>query len=547
MRIWLWPTAFVLAGPVIAGLAGTVLPAFGYFPAAGFTEFSTAPFHDLFQTPGIWHATALSMITGLGATALSLMVVVALMAGWSGTAVFRALERSLSPLLSLPHAAIALGLAMLIAPSGWALRLLSPWLTGLDRPPDLLILHDSWGVTMTLGLITKEVPFLLLMALAAQAQIPDRRAVVASLGYGRVTGWLKAVFPLIYAQIRLPIFAVLAFSMSVVDVALILGPTTPPTLSVLITRWMSDPDLAHRTVAAAGALWQLALTLGALGLWVMLERLGACIFQSWVYSGARQTGDGFWRGAGIVGAAVLIGLAFLGLASLAIWSVAGFWGFPDALPSAISLKGWAGIPVQPLLTSTGIVAGAAMAIAIVLAIGTLSSGAQIPTPLLYLPLIIPQTVFLPGLQILFLRLGIDRGLPPVILAHLTFVLPYTLLSLSGPWAAWDQRYDTAARTLGASPFRSLWRVQLPMMLGPVLTACAIGIAVSVGQYLPTLLLGGGRVATLTTEAVALASGGNRRAIGASALLQALAALLPFAAALLIPVWVWRNRKGMQHA
>ena len=83
-----------------------------------------------------------------------------------------------------------------------------------------------------------------------------------------------------------------------------------------------------------------------------------------------------------------------------------------------------------------------------------------------------------------------------------------------------------------------------MLTRPILTAAAVGIAVSVGQYLPTLLVGGGRVATLTTEAVALASGGDRRAIGVYGVAQTLAVMVPFAAALLIPALLWRNRRGM---
>ncbi|MFN7053661.1 MAG: ABC transporter permease, partial [Gemmobacter sp.] len=79
---------------------------------------------------------------------------------------------------------------------------------------------------------------------------------------------------------------------------------------------------------------------------------------------------------------------------------------------------------------------------------------------------------------------------------------------------------------------------------PVLTAAAVGLAVSVGQYLPTLLIGGGRVETLTTEAVALSSGGNRRLIGAYALLQMLLPALGFAFALLLPALLFRNRRGM---
>jgi ABC-type uncharacterized transport system, permease component len=42
------------------------------------------------------------------------------------------------------------------------------------------------------------------------------------------------ILPILYGQLRLPIYAVLAFSLSVVDMALILGPTTPPTLATLL-------------------------------------------------------------------------------------------------------------------------------------------------------------------------------------------------------------------------------------------------------------------------------------------------------------------------
>jgi putative thiamine transport system permease protein len=84
-----------------------------------------------------------------------------------------------------------------------------------------------------------------------------------------------------------------------------------------------------------------------------------------------------------------------------------------------------------------------------------------------------------------------------------------------------------------------------MLLRPILTAAAVGFAVSVGQYLPTLLIGGGRVTTLTTEAVALSSGGNRRIIGTYAMLQLSLPLLAFALALALPATLFRNRIGMR--
>ena len=45
------------------------------------------------------------------------------------------LLRRLGPILALPHAAFAIGLVLLLAPSGWLLRLVPPWLSGLSAPP----------------------------------------------------------------------------------------------------------------------------------------------------------------------------------------------------------------------------------------------------------------------------------------------------------------------------------------------------------------------------------------------------------------------------
>lgn len=548
-------TLLAMLGPVIAGLWGTALPAFGHLPAAGLTGPSLDPFRGLFGWAGLGAAVRLSVMTGLIATSVSLAIVVFITAGWSGTRSFRMLERMLSPLLSVPHAAAAFGLAFLIAPSGWVARLLSPALTGWDRPPDLLIVQDPLGLAMIAGLVVKEVPFLLLMTIAAMGQAQPRRSllVAQSLGYGRLTGWLKTVFPRVYTQIRLPVYVVIAYSMSIVDVAVILGPSTPPTLSVQIVKWMSDPDLSMRLTGAAAALLQLALVIGALGFWWCGERIVARLGDRWIMSGRRGQFDApiriFSLGLGSISAVAIL----FGLAGLAVWSFAAFWSFPNVLPDSFTLRTWDrhGPDAIATLGETFFVAGIAVLLALALVLGCLEaehrSGRGLTRRglwLLYLPLLVPQTAFLPGLQTLLLNLGADVGRLPVIFAHLVFVLPYVFLSLGDPWRSWDVRYATVASALGARPRTVFWRVRVPMLLRPILTATAVGIAVSVGQYLATLLIGGGRVSTLTTEAVALASGGDRRAIGVYGLMQTLAALVPFTLALIIPTILWRNRRGL---
>lgn len=548
-------TLVVLLLPVGAGLLGVLAPALGWFPALGGDHLTLDPWRDLFAWPGLPTAVRLSVVTGLAATALSLGITVLICAAWQGTRAFAAIERALSPLLSVPHAAAAFGLAFLIAPSGWIVRMLSPWATGWDQAPDILITQDPNGLALIAGLVIKEVPFLLLMTLAALGQVPSRRSVLIAqtMGYGRVMGWIKTVFPRVYPQIRLPVYAVLAYSASVIDVALILGPTTPSSLAVQVLAWLSDPDLALRFRAAAGAVLQLLLVVGMLGLWHLGEHALRRFGQRWVARGGRGHCDAPLRGAAM-GLALIIAVSVgFGLAGLALWSVAGFWAFPDMLPDTISLRTWLRQSggLGAIVRETVAIGASATLISLILTLACLEAEYRHKLShtaralwLLYVPLIVPQATFLIGLQTMAISTGITGARGAVIAAHVVFVLPYVFLSLADPFRNWDRRQGLVAASLGAGPDRILWAVRLPMLLRPVLTAGAVGFAVSVGQYLPTLLIGMGRITTLTTEAVALSSGGDRRLIGVYALAQTVVPLVGFAAALILPALLWRNRRGL---
>jgi putative thiamine transport system permease protein len=551
-------TIALLTIPVLAGIIGTVLPAFGYLPAIGGNSFSFKPIHQLLNEPGILRSAVLSLGTGLSASFIALFIVMLFLAAASPKALAR-ISTIMSPLLSVPHAAAAFGLAFLIAPTGMVARMISPEITGWQSPPDLLIVNDPMGLTLTAGLIAKELPFLFLIALAALPQVPVRqsRQIGASLGYGRVMGFILLVWPGLYRQMRLGVFAVIAFSTSVVDVALILGPQSPPTLSVRLVQWISDPDLSLRFVAAAGALMQLGVTLVAFAIWLGLENIGANVRKLLASFGMRFAHDSWVRAAGMI-AMVLPALALCGgLITLAIWSISGLWQFPDAVPSSLTLQGWRqALPRMwgPLSTTllTGLLASA---VAILLAILCLMREDESKTPdsflkrnslaIIYLPLLIPQVAFLFGLQFLFVSLRFDGRLFSLLAAHLVFVTPYVFLSLSDPWRAMDKRYLSIASALGKGPWASFFAVRGPMLLRAILTAFALGFAVSAAQYLATVLLGAGRLTTITTEAVALASGGNRRVIGIYAFVQMLLPALVFAIATLVPAWLWRNRRGLR--
>lgn len=549
MMLRLAPITLValLVLPVTAGLAMVLLPAFGYLPVIGHEQLSLAPWQQLMAQPGLGRSVLVSLFSGLASTALALLVVVLFLAASQGTWLDRSLRRWVSPLLSIPHAAVAFGFAFLIAPSGLTARLFSPWLTGWESPPDALVVNDPWGVALTLGLVLKEAPFLLLMSLAALPQLqPEKRLRLArSLGYTPVIGWLKVVLPSLYPLIRLPVYAVIAYATSVVDMALILGPRLPPTLSVSILGWFNDPDITRRLMASAAAVLQLGVTVLALLLWWLMEQGVRRSSRGWLVNGSRQRGATAVKIAGRGGLTVVTVAALAALAGLALFSVAGFWRFPELFPQALTLDHWQRSAPQlagPLRTTLAIalVSTGVAALLVVAALEHEQRQQIRPSRalwLLYLPLLVPQIAFLFGLIVAAESLGIRPQLALVMAGHLLFVLPYLYLSLAEAYRQLDPRWIHMAQSLGVTPNRAFWRVRLPLLLAPLLTSLAVGLAVSISQYLPTQLLGAGRVSTVTTEAVALASGGNRRLIGVWALVQAVLPLAGFMLALAIPRWL----------
>ncbi len=550
---------FVL--PIGAGLLGTFAPAFGYLPAIGGQTLSLAPWRALFAYPGFATSLQLTLASGLLATALSLAIALAACAWLHSTRLGRRVEALLAPLLAVPHAALAIALAFLLLPSGWIARLISPWLTGWTVPPDLLTVGHPSGWPIVLSLAIKEVPYLMLMIFGALNQVPAREQVRAAqaLGYRKLTAWFKVVLPQVYPQIRLPVYAVLSFSLSVVDVALVLGPSNPPPLAVLAVRWFADPDTSRYFQAAAAAVLLFGVVAFCIALWMVGERVVARAGRTWIERGhrARFARAGTALGAGATGA--LVFAAAGAFAGLIVWSFAQLWRFPAAWPQGLTLANWMqqASSLRAPTTMTIAIGGAAMAIAVVLTAACLEHEARLPASrsrrarglpilwLVYLPLLVPQIAFMFGVQVLLVRVGLDATFAAVVWAHLVFVLPYVFLSLADPWRAFDTRYTRSALALGSTPLRAFTRVKLPLLLQPLLIACAVAFAVSAGQYLPTLFAGSGRVATLTTEAVTLAGGADRRVIGTWAILQAALPWLAYVAAALVPALVYAGRKGMQ--
>jgi len=559
-----WAPAVTVAAfalPIVAGLLGTLLPAFGVMPAIGAERFGLAPWRELAHHPGFATALRLTLVSGLATTLLAVIAALGLAAWVHQRPWGQRLGAWMAPVLAAPHSALAIGLSFLLVPSGWLVRWVSPGLTGWTLPPDVSTVGHPSGWALIVGLLIKEVPYLMLMTLGALNQVAARpyMAAARALGYRPVQAYLQVVLPLVYPQIRLPIFAVLAFSLSVVDVSMILGPGNPPTLAVLAVRWFADPDLQRVLPASAAAVLLLVLVAVCITAWHGLEWMATRWGRRWIAQGRRDGPLAALAAWASALCALLAAATALALLALLVWSFTRQWRYPDAWPQAWTLDNWArqSVAVLPPALDTLWIGLAATAVAALLAIACLEhevqreQGAAVPRAfgsgslwLLYTPLLVPQVAFLFGVQVLLIRTRLDATLFAVVWAHLVFTLPYFFLSLADPWRAFDARYARSAASLGASRWRVFWRIKLPILLKPTLIACAVAFAVSVGQYLPTLFAGSGRVATLTTEAVTLASGEDRRVTAVWALLQSLLPFVAFAGAVWIPRIAFAHRRAL---
>lgn len=505
--------------------------------------------------PGAWaglradlqwpRALAMTLWTGVAATALSVALTAWLLAGSFPGPLWQRSVRVLSPMLAVPHAAFAIGLAFLIAPSGWLLRLLSPWATGFEAPPPWPTTQDPWGLGLIAVLVAKEVPFLL-WAAASQLQRADTATRLAreldaarSMGYTRQAAWWRVLWPQLWPRLNGPLIAVLAYSLTVVDMALVIGPTSPPTLAVLAWQWLLDADPGLNAQGAAAA-WLLAALVGLAALAVQALTRWLHWRQRWVRGTRGRPGPAqprtwnLWPLAGAYGAV---------LAALAVGSVSGVWPFPQFWPVSFSLQGWESVGASArTLWVTLALATASSATALLWAVAWLECApaawdARLRR-LVYLPLLLPSVLWVVGLHRLSLAWGIDARWPGLWLAHSLAAAPYVLIALSPAYQGFDARYAQIAASLRKGHWAFLLRVKWPLLKAALLAALAVGFAVSVAQFLPTLFVGAGRFNTVTTEAVTLASGAQRSLTAAYAWLQWLLPAVVFAAA----AWAGRPRR-----
>ena len=98
--------------------------------------------------------------------------------------------------------------------------------------------------------------------------------------------------------------------------------------------------------------------------------------------------------------------------------------------------------------------------------------------MIYAPLVMPEVITGLSLLLLFIAIGLDRGILTIVLAHTTFSMCYVSVVVSSRLVTFDESLEEAALDLGASPFEAFRLVTLPIIAPAVISGWLLAFTLS---------------------------------------------------------------------
>jgi putrescine transport system permease protein len=98
--------------------------------------------------------------------------------------------------------------------------------------------------------------------------------------------------------------------------------------------------------------------------------------------------------------------------------------------------------------------------------------------MIYAPLVMPEVITGLSLLLLFIGIGLDRGVLTIVLAHTTFSMCYVSVVVSSRLVTFDRSLEEAALDLGCSPAQAFRLVTLPIIAPAVVSGWLLAFTLS---------------------------------------------------------------------
>lgn len=137
----------------------------------------------------------------------------------------------------------------------------------------------------------------------------------------------------------------------------------------------------------------------------------------------------------------------------------------------------------------------------------------------YLPVLNPDIVIGISLLALFVWLKMKLGFLTLLLAHVTFNIPYVVLAVLPKMYQLNPYLEEAALDLGATPLQAFFKVILPEILPGVITGGLLAFTLSLDDFMVSFFTTGSGVNTLSIKVYSMTK------LGVSPKINALSTIL----------------------
>jgi spermidine/putrescine transport system permease protein len=183
--------------------------------------------------------------------------------------------------------------------------------------------------------------------------------------------------------------------------------------------------------------------------------------------------------------------------------------------------------------ATAIATGAALA----MIRGGRFRGRQATYALINLPLMVPEIVVAVATLIFFVTIGMTTGYMTILLAHITFCIPFAYLPIAARLTGIEGAYEQAARDLYATRGQAFRLVLLPLLGPGLVSGWLLAFIISLDDFIITNFVKGAGMETLPTAIFGSVKQGIKPNIMAISTLMLLVSVLFVSLSYLI------NRRG----
>jgi spermidine/putrescine transport system permease protein len=114
----------------------------------------------------------------------------------------------------------------------------------------------------------------------------------------------------------------------------------------------------------------------------------------------------------------------------------------------------------------------------------------------YVPIVSPEIVMGVSLMLLFALFGMKSGMVTLVLAHITFNIPYVILSVMPKLRQMDKHLFDAAMDLGCTPAMAFVKVMLPEIMPGIVTGFLMALTFSLDDFNVSYFVSGDKFQTL---------------------------------------------------